>query len=229
MSIGTVLRNLRMHLEALRDGAGPDVDMLLDLNFNAKTEGYLKILREIEDLDMFWVEIDTFSPEALGYIRRQSPHPISSCETLIGLREFQPYFREQAMDVAIVDVPWNGIWQSMKVAALAEANEVNVAPHNFYGHLCTFMAAHFCAAVPNLRIMETDIDRLAWDDELVSHPPGVRERPPRRAGSAGLGHGAQRGGDPRAPAEGQGRAARTTVTRSEAIPLLARAGRGFGR
>ncbi len=41
----TVLRNLRMHLEALRDGLGPDLGLLLDLNFNAKTEGYLKILR----------------------------------------------------------------------------------------------------------------------------------------------------------------------------------------
>jgi L-alanine-DL-glutamate epimerase-like enolase superfamily enzyme len=167
----TVLRNLRMHLEAIREGAGPDVDILLDLNFNAKTEGYLKILREIADLDMFWIEIDTFNPEALGYIRRQSPHPISSCETLLGLREFLPYFKEQAMDVAIIDTPWNGVWQSMKIANAAEAYEVNVAPHNFYGHLCTMMNAHFAAAVPNLRIMETDIDRLAWDDELVSHPP----------------------------------------------------------
>ena len=116
-----VLRDLRMHLEAIRDGAGPDVDILLDLNFNAKTEGYLKILREIADLDMFWIEIDSFNPEALGYIRRQSPHPISSCETLLGLREFLPYFREQAMDVAIIDTPWNGVWQSMKIAAAAEA------------------------------------------------------------------------------------------------------------
>ena len=41
----TVLRNLHMHLEALRDGLGPDLGLLLDLNFNAKTEGYLKILR----------------------------------------------------------------------------------------------------------------------------------------------------------------------------------------
>jgi len=70
-----VLRDLRMHLEAIRDGAGPDVDILLDLNFNAKTEGYLKILRTIADLDMFWIEIDSFSPEALGYIRRQSRTP----------------------------------------------------------------------------------------------------------------------------------------------------------
>jgi L-alanine-DL-glutamate epimerase-like enolase superfamily enzyme len=166
-----VLSNLRMHLETLREGAGPEIDLLLDLNFNAKTEGYLKILRAIADLDMFWIEIDSFSPEALGYIRRQSPHPISSCETLLGLREFLPYFREQAMDVAIIDTPWNGVWQSMKIAAAAEAHEVNVAPHNFYGHLCTMMNAHFAAAVPNLRIMETDIDRLEWDHELVTHVP----------------------------------------------------------
>ncbi|HWA14774.1 MAG TPA: mandelate racemase/muconate lactonizing enzyme family protein [Burkholderiales bacterium] len=166
-----VLHDLVMHLEALREGAGPDVDILLDLNFNAKTEGYLKILRAIEHLDIFWVEIDSFVPEALGYIRRRSPHPVSSCETLLGLREFMPYFREQAMDVAIVDTPWNGVFQSMKIAAAAEAHEVNVAPHNFYGHLCTMMNAHFSAAVPNLRIMETDIDRIAWDHELFDHVP----------------------------------------------------------
>src|SRR5205814_2737303 len=136
-----VLRNLCMHLDAIRDGAGPDIDILLDLNFNAKTEGYLKILRAVADLDMFWIEIDSFNPEALGLIRRQSPHPISSCETLLGLREFLPYFHEQAMDVAIIDTPWNGVWQSMKIAAVAEAHEVKVAPQNFYGHMLPLQIA----------------------------------------------------------------------------------------
>jgi galactonate dehydratase len=170
-----ILRHIREHLEAMREGAGDGVDLLIDLNFNCKTEGYLRILREIADIPMFWVEIDTFSPEALGYIRRSSPHPISSCETLLGLREFLPYFKEQAMDVAIVDTPWNGVWQSMKIATAAEAYEVNVAPHNFYGHLSTMMNAHFSAAVPNLRIMETDIDRLAWDHELFTHLPEYKD------------------------------------------------------
>ena len=59
----------------------------------------------------------------------------------------------------------------MKIAALAEAHDVNVAPHNFYGHLSTMMNLHFAAAVPNLRIMEVDVDRLAWDHELFSHEP----------------------------------------------------------
>jgi galactonate dehydratase len=43
--------------------------LLLDLNFNAKTEGFLKILKAIADFDMFWVEIDSYSPESLGYIQ----------------------------------------------------------------------------------------------------------------------------------------------------------------
>ena len=164
-----------MHLEAFRDGAGPDMDILLDLNFNAKTEGYVKILREIADLDMFWIEIDSYNADALAYVRQQSPHPISSCETLLGLREFLPYFRAQSIDVAIVDAVWNGVWQSMKIAASAEAHEVNVAPHNFYNQLSSMMNAHFAAAVPNLRIMAINIDHLAWDDELFTAVPPIED------------------------------------------------------
>ena len=37
------------------------------------------------------------------------------------------------------------------------------------------MNAHFAAAVPNLRIMEIDIDRLAWDDELFDVPPKIEK------------------------------------------------------
>jgi galactonate dehydratase len=167
-----VLHDIRAHLEAFRDGTGPDIDILLDLNFNCSTEGYVKILREIA-LDMFWVEMDSYNPKALACIRSRSPHPISSCETLLGLREFLPYFSEEAMDVAIIDAVWNGVWQSMKIAASAEAHEVNVAPHNFYGHLCTMMNAHFAAALPHLRIMEIDMDRLSWDHELFTHLPEI--------------------------------------------------------
>jgi L-alanine-DL-glutamate epimerase-like enolase superfamily enzyme len=119
--------------------------------------------------------ISTRDPQALAHLRARSPHPIASGETLIGVQQFMPFFKAQAMDVAIVDTPWNGVWQSMKIAAAAEAHEVNVACHNFYGHLCTMMNAHFCAAIPNLRIMEVDIDRIAWDHELFSHVPEYQD------------------------------------------------------
>ncbi|MDF1777378.1 MAG: mandelate racemase/muconate lactonizing enzyme family protein [Rhizobiaceae bacterium] len=168
-------KDLRKHLQIMREEAGPDMDILLDLNFNGKTDGFLSMLREIEDLDIFWVELDTLDPKALAYIRQHSRHPISSCETLIGLQQFLPFFREQAIDVAIIDTPWNGVWQSLKIAAAAEAHEINVASHNFYGHLCTMMNAHFSAVVPNMRIMETDIDRIAWDSEIFTHLPEYKD------------------------------------------------------
>ncbi len=53
---------------------------------------------------------------------------------------------------------------------MAESYEVNCAPHNFYGHLSTMMSAQFCAAIPNFRIMEIDIDDVPWKDEVVSPP-----------------------------------------------------------
>ena len=98
-----LIRQIRAHLEAILEGAGEDCEVLLDLNFNFRTEGCLRILRALEDLPLFWVEIDSYNAEALAYIRQQSRHPISSCETLIGIREFMPFLTARSMDVGIVD------------------------------------------------------------------------------------------------------------------------------
>ena len=170
-----IIRHLRAHLEAFRDGAGRDLDILVDLNYNARPEGYLRILRALADLDIFWFEIDSPHPEALADVRRGSSHPIASCESLITPTAYLPFFRLQAMDVAIIDAVWNGAWQSMKIAALADAHQVNVAPHNYYGHLATMIGAHLSAAVSNLRIMETDVDRGPWDEELFTVAPEIRD------------------------------------------------------
>ncbi len=166
-----LLRDLVALLEAFRAGAGPDVDLLVDLNFNARTEGYLRIVRALEDLDLFWIEIDSDTPEGLARVRSRANCAISGGETLFGVRQFLPYLQAGALDVAIIDTVWNGVWQGMKMAAVADGFGLDIAPHNFYGHLCTMMNLHFAAAVPNLRIMETDIDRLPWDDELVTVAP----------------------------------------------------------
>ncbi|HUF92872.1 MAG TPA: mandelate racemase/muconate lactonizing enzyme family protein [Candidatus Limnocylindria bacterium] len=170
-----VLRALRDQLAAFREGAGKDVDILVDLNFNFKTEGFLKVARAIEPFDIFWVEIDTRDPRALAYIRARAGMPVASCECLFGRRDYRPFLESQAVDVAIIDTPWNGVAESVKIAAMADACEVNVAPHNFYGHLATMMNAHFCAVVPNLRIMEIDPDTVPWYDDLVTHTPAIKD------------------------------------------------------
>ena len=41
------------------------------------------------------------------------------------------------------------------------------------GDLATLMSAHFCAAMPNFRIMEYEVDDVPWRGEFVTHPPVV--------------------------------------------------------
>ena len=104
-----VLRAVRDQLAAFREGTGLDVDILVDLNFNYKTEGFLKVARAIAPFDILWVEMDTRSPSTLRYLRDRSEIAVASGECLFGRREYRPFLEQDAMDVAIIDVPWNGM------------------------------------------------------------------------------------------------------------------------
>ena len=162
-------------LEAFREGAGPEVGLHLDTNFNYKIDGYMRLARALEPLRMVWLEIDLYDPAGLALIRRSSGTPIASLESIYGKRNFRPFFETQSVDYAIIDVAWNGILESLKIAAMADAFEVNVAPHNFNGHLGSLISAHFCAALPNFKVMEIDIDDVTWKDDIVTVPPVIED------------------------------------------------------
>ena len=112
--------------------------------------------------------------------------PICSGENLYASRGFRPFFEAGAMDVASVDVIWNGFHQAKKIADLAETFEVNCAPHNYYCHLATFISAQWCAAIPNVRILEVDVDDVPWREELTTAVPEIAAARSRsRPGPAG--------------------------------------------
>ena len=166
-------RGVIEQLRTIREAIGPDMGIHLDINFNFKTEGFKRIADAVAQASLTWLEIDTHDAPALAEIKRGAPCPIASCETLHGRREFKPFFDHYATDVAIVDVIWNGLNESLKIASMADVYEVNVAPHNFYGHLCSAISATFSAIVPNFRVMEIDIDSAPWRDEFYTVVPAI--------------------------------------------------------
>ena len=170
-----LLTSISGYIETWRRAVGERVDLMLDLNFNFKTEGYSAIARTLEPYGLTWLELDTYDPVALGDIKNRAPMPICSGENLYGLRDWRPYFERHAMDVASVDVSWNGAWQAKKIADMAEVYEMNVAPHNHHSHLGTLMSAHFAAAIPNLRMLEVDVDDVPWKDDLTSGIPQIEQ------------------------------------------------------
>ena len=133
-------------------------------------------------------------------MRRSTSIPICSGENLYGARGFRPFLEAGAIDVASVDVIWNGFAQSKKIADLAETYEVNCAPHNYYSHLATFISAQWCAAIPNVRILEVDVDDVPWKDELTTAVPDDRRRRADDPDRPGLGR-----------RRGRGRAARPSL------------------
>jgi L-alanine-DL-glutamate epimerase-like enolase superfamily enzyme len=170
-----VIRAIERLIGTFREAVGPDIDLCLDLNFNFKTEGCLRIAKAVEPFDLLWLEIDMYEPDALLQIKQSTTTRICSGENLYTLRGYRPYFDKHAMDVAMIDVPWNGFTQSKKVADLAESYEINIAPHNYYSHLSTLMSAHLCAVAPNVRVMEIDIDDVPWKDAIVTAPLDLKD------------------------------------------------------
>jgi galactonate dehydratase len=151
-----------------REAVGPEVGVALDLNYNFRTDGVQQICKLLEPFKMQWVEYDNWDPIALRQIKDSTSTRICSGESLVTTRQYRPFLEARAMDVAMVDVPWNGFSASRAIATMADAFEINVAPHNYYSHLSTLHSAHLCAAVPNVRISEIDIDDVDWKDELIT-------------------------------------------------------------
>jgi len=172
-----VTRALTRHIEVLigtfRDAVGDDVDIALDLNFNFTTEGFIRVARAVEPFDLMWLEVETYDPQALLQIKQSTSTHICSGENLYTGRGYRPFLELHAMDIVMVDVPWNGFTVSKKVADMVESYEMNIAPHNYYSHLATYIGAHLCACVPNVRIMETDVADVPWKDDIVTVVPEV--------------------------------------------------------
>ncbi|MFO1350273.1 MAG: mandelate racemase/muconate lactonizing enzyme family protein [Gammaproteobacteria bacterium] len=168
-----LLRHIETLIGTLREAVGPDVDINLDLNFNFKPEACMRIAKILEPFDLLWLEIDMYDPAAIRQIKDSTSTKICTGENLYTMRDYIPYFERHAADVFMIDVPWNGFAQSKKIGDLAEVYQLNIAPHNYYSHLATFISASLCAVLPNVRIMETDVDDVPWKDALTTRVPEV--------------------------------------------------------
>src|SRR5919199_602346 len=170
-----LLDRIERLIAAFSEGAGPDVEIALDLNYNVRPEGVVKIGRLLERFRMQWIEYDTWDADALLSIKNAIPQSLASCESLVSTRQYRPFLEKHATDVAIIDVPWNGFSQAYAIGQMAEACDLSIAPHNYYSHLADLHSIHLCAVLPNVRIMEIDIDDVAWKRDLVSQPPVIQD------------------------------------------------------
>jgi galactonate dehydratase len=161
-----------------REAVGPDFELMLDCHGRLSPANAIRLSHALEPFGLLFLE-EPIPPESasdLARVRAASRVPIAAGERLTSIYEVRPFLEQGAVDVLQCDpVACGGFTGARKIAALAEAHYVPLAPHNPNGPIATVVCAHLLTAIPNAGLLETvgsqeDARRFA---EIVEPMPAV--------------------------------------------------------
>jgi L-alanine-DL-glutamate epimerase-like enolase superfamily enzyme len=152
---------------ALRDRCGPDMGILFDVGQEYRMGGIVQLGRALEPFNLYWLEAEGFDPDALLAARRQTRTRICHGEALIGRQAFRPFFEKHVTDVVMIETLNNGLTETRKIADLAAHYDTMFSPHNYMSPLSNLINTHLCAAMPNVEILEIDMDDVPWKWDLI--------------------------------------------------------------
>jgi galactonate dehydratase len=145
---------------AVREAAGPDVNVMVDAHGPSwmTTQDAILVGRELEKLDILFYE-DPVAPENLDAYRRIRDAvsvPLAAGERVSSIWGIRPLIEQELVDVIQPDTGRaGGITQMRKMAAMAEAHYITIAPHSgSLGPVAEFAALHVMATVPNALMLE---------------------------------------------------------------------------
>lgn len=145
---------------AVRDAVGPNVDVMVDAHGPSwmTTRDAISVGRALEQFDLLFYE-DPVAPEnldALQRVRDAVDVPLAAGERVSTLWGIRPYVERELVDVIQPDTGRaGGITQMRKMAAMAEAHYITVAPHSgSLGPVAEFAALHVMATIPNALMLE---------------------------------------------------------------------------
>ncbi|MFW6234838.1 MAG: mandelate racemase/muconate lactonizing enzyme family protein [Spirochaetota bacterium] len=165
---------------AVRDTIGPDADMMIETHALLNFADAVEMAQRLSPLRVTWFEepVGPENPVSLAELRRRVPAQVPIC---VGERHytrsgFRPVFESHACDFIMPDITRCGGPSELKrIATMAEAYNVQVAPHNPNGPLSTLASAHVCATIPNFFRQEFMFHDVSWRDEVISRPLPVRD------------------------------------------------------
>jgi galactonate dehydratase len=150
------LNEVREMVRGVRE-AGPDFDICVEAHgkFNMASAG--RIVKMLEAFDPFFLEepVPPENVDAMAALQRSTNIPIATGEGLQSHFNFRETLAKQSARILQPDVArTGGITAMKKIAAMADANYVTIAPHNPNGPVCTAASLHVAASIPNFLIME---------------------------------------------------------------------------
>lgn len=166
-------------IKSIREALGSRMEIAVEFHGLWDLPAAKRIAQYLEPYDPLWLEelLEIGDLSAYSEIADATSLPLSVSERLMTKHDFNQLIDAVDLDVAMFDVEWvGGLTEAKKVAALAEANHLPVAPHNCGGPVLHFASLQLAATLPNLMILESVRGRYdGWHRPLVTEPATAQD------------------------------------------------------
>lgn len=156
-------------IEGVRHAIGYEIDLAIDCHGQFNLPSAITLARAVEDLRLLWLEepVPAENTDALAQVRASSSTVICAGENHYTRFDFLELLRKQAVDIIMPDLAKaGGIMEGKRIADIADAHYVPVAPHNVSSPLGMMAACHVMASVPNFLLLEFHAREVPWWEEL---------------------------------------------------------------
>ena len=177
--------------EKIRRAVGDQMDIMVEFHSMWQLTPAIRIARALQPYQTYWhedpIRMDNFA--ALSRYAQESPAPVCASETLNGIGAFRDLLAAQAAGVVMLDLSWcGGLTAARKIAAMAEAEKLPVAPHDCTGPVVLAASTHLSLSAPNALIQESvRAFYKGWYAEIVTGLPKVKNGQISVSRSPGLG------------------------------------------
>lgn len=164
--------------EKIRRAVGDQMDIMVEFHSMWQLTPAIRIARALQPYQTYWhedpIRMDNFA--ALSRYAQESPAPVCASETLNGIGAFRDLLAAQAAGVVMLDLSWcGGLTAARKIAAMAEAEKLPVAPHDCTGPVVLAASTHLSLSAPNALIQESvRAFYKGWYAEIVTCLPEVK-------------------------------------------------------
>lgn len=172
-------------IRKLRDAYGTEIEILMEFHSNWNLPSAIRIARALEPFKPMWLE-DMLMPGQFSQYRQLAEAtsiPLTISERMAGRMQFIQLLESRAAKYIMFDVCWcGGVSEARKIAAMAEAFQLPIAPHTAGGPLLFYASTHLTTASTNVAIQESvqryyEIDWPAMLENPIVPKDGVVTAP----------------------------------------------------
>ena len=161
----------------IRKAVGNRMDIMVEFHSLWSLPMAQRLARALAQFDTYWHE-DPLRLDNLADLKAYAEHSkawVCASETLAYTHSFREYLETGVAGVAMLDLSWcGGLSEARKIAALAEAWHVPVAPHDCTGPVVYAASCHFSLHARNALIQESvRAFYTGWYTELVTELPPI--------------------------------------------------------